>query len=76
MHVPLGHRDAGMSRQLHDCKCIRSRFTQSGEGTAEGVALDCLGLAIAGKASKNEAGGRTLIAKADPEAFLRQSSAQ
>jgi hypothetical protein len=31
MHVPLGHSDAGMSRQPHDCKCICSRFTQPGE---------------------------------------------
>ena len=34
MHLPLGHSDAGMSRQLHDCKCIRSCLPQPGE---EGV---------------------------------------
>jgi len=36
--VPLGYREAGVSRQLHDCKCIRSSLSQaSTEGVAEPV---------------------------------------
>ena len=31
MRVPLGHCNAEMSRQLHDCKCMRSRFRQPGK---------------------------------------------
>ena len=38
MYVPLGHHDTGMSRQLHDCKCIRSGLPQARqEGVPESV---------------------------------------
>jgi hypothetical protein len=26
MYIPLGHDHTGMSRQLHDCKCVSARL--------------------------------------------------
>jgi hypothetical protein len=31
MDVPLGHRDAGVSRQPHDCKCVGPCFSKPSE---------------------------------------------
>jgi hypothetical protein len=35
MDVPLGHGNAGVSRQPHDCKCIGSGLTQASEERVE-----------------------------------------